>query len=117
MSKKKVVFVAFAVKDDGTTKDEAFPKLMFEVMRFELTTFIFWKKALLVVMAFAAQMLLPGPFRKILEVFTANTPFASIEAFPLYVFNNTYPAILLEPRIKTVPDFATEHSNPLKYIE
>ena len=63
VSKKKVVLVALAVKDEGTTTEVAFAFKIFAVNRFEETTFMLVRNAFVVVTALAAQMLLPGPFR------------------------------------------------------
>ena len=110
VSKKKVVFVVFAVKDEGTTKDVELPNCMFEVMRLELTTFIFWKRALLVVIEFAAQILLPDPFRKILDEFIAKIPLGLSEASPPYVSNTIDPPVLLVVSSISCPDFPILYS-------
>ena len=63
VSKKKVVLVALAVNDEGTTTEVAFALRIFAVSKLEEVTFMLVRNAFVVVTALAAHMLLPGPFR------------------------------------------------------
>ena len=84
-----ITFILVTFSSTPTLSVETFAKFVIK----------FVKNPLVVVTEFAAHMLLPGPFRYMLDELTEKSPFGSSETLPFTVSKSTEPIVFDVPTV------------------